>query len=54
MSLANQGLPIVFEITTNTGASNAGSSSPILMDQFLLYDVIYSLDGVSGTIVANA
>tara|TARA_B110000259_G_C14032145_1_gene407209 strand:- start:4561 stop:5991 length:1431 start_codon:yes stop_codon:yes gene_type:complete len=54
MSLANQGLPIVLELKTESDATNAGVSNAILMDQFLLYDVIYSLNGVDGTIVANA
>lgn len=53
-NLANQGLPLVFEATCGTTAANAGVSNSILCDQFLLYDVVYTLDGISGSITANA
>lgn len=53
-NLAGQGLPLVFECTLPTGNTNIASSAAVLCDQFLLYDVVYTLDGVSGTITANA
>ncbi len=53
-NLAGQGLPLVFECTLAGDNTNIASSSAVLCDQFLLYDVVYTLDGVSGTITANA
>jgi hypothetical protein len=53
-NLANQGLPLVFEATLASGNTNGASSNDIQVDCFLLHDVVYSLDGVSGNITANA
>jgi hypothetical protein len=57
-NLANQGLPLVFEATLgasgSSGANNQASASDCIADVFLLHDVVYSLDGVSGNITANA
>ena len=53
-NLANQGLPIVFNCNAsanNGGLIQAGNTS---LDTFLMYDVIYTLDGVSGTISASS
>jgi len=51
-NLANQGLPIVFN--ANISGTNILSASAGLLDTFLMYDVIYTLDGVSGTISASS
>ena len=51
-NLANQGLPIVFNATQD--ATNFTSALPGIIDTFLMYDVIYTLDGVSGTISASS
>lgn len=53
-NLSNQGLPIVMNAQLGTGTANQASSKDCLCDMFLLYDVVYSLDGVSGTITANS
>lgn len=53
-NLANQGLPLVFEATLGTSSANQASSADVAVDCFLLHDVVYSLDGVSGNITANA
>jgi hypothetical protein len=52
-NLSNQGLPVVFNAQLGTGTANQSSSADCLCDMYLLYDVVYSLDGVSGTITAN-
>ena len=44
-NLSGQGLPIVFRPTMNPPAD-------LLLDCYLLHDVVYTLDGVSGTITA--
>lgn len=44
-NLSGQGLPIVFRPTITTSAS-------MLLDCYLLHDVVYTLDGISGTITA--
>lgn len=56
-NLANQGLPIVFNATINKSAATsflAAADTTGLLDTFLMYDVIYTLDGVSGTISASS
>ena len=53
-NLANQGLPIVFNATLGSGTANQAATKDVLCDMFLLHDVVYSLDGVSGTITANS
>jgi len=54
-NLANQGLPLVLEITTtDDNTSNQAKTADVAVDCFLLHDVVYSLDGVSGNITANA
>ena len=52
-NLSNQGLPIVFNGQLGTGTTSQASTASCLCDMYLLYDVVYSLDGVSGTITAN-
>jgi hypothetical protein len=53
-NLANQGLPLVFEANLGSGSANQASAADVLVDCYLLHDVVYSLDGVSGNITANA
>jgi len=54
-NLANQGLPLVFEANLGSADSaNQAKTADILVDCYLLHDVVYSLDGVSGNISANA
>ena len=53
-NLANQGLPLVFEANLGTGTANMASSADVLVDCFLLHDVVYSLNGIDGNITANA
>jgi hypothetical protein len=53
-NLANQGLPLVFEATLGSSTANQASSADCLCDCFLLHDVVYSLDGVSGSLQSNA
>jgi hypothetical protein len=53
-NLANQGLPLVMEANLGSSTANQAASADILVDCFLLHDVVYSLDGVSGNITANA
>ena len=53
-NLAGQGLPLVLEANLGTGTANIASSADVLVDCYLLHDVVYSLDGMSGNITANA
>jgi hypothetical protein len=53
-NLANQGLPLVFEANLGSGNANQAATADILVDVFLLHDTVYSLDGISGNITANA
>ena len=53
-NLANQGLPLVFEATLANDTTNGAKSNDIQVDCYLLHDVVYSLDGISGNITANA
>lgn len=53
-NLANQGLPLVFECSLPSDATNSANGGAVLCDQFLLYDVVFTLDGISGSITANA
>jgi len=55
-NLSGQGLPLVFQAQLGAidGDLNAAKGADILVDQFLLYDVVYSLDGITGTLSANA
>jgi len=53
-NLAGQGLPLVLEATLGTSTANMASSADVLVDCYLLHDVVYSLDGMSGNITANA
>ena len=53
-NLANQGLPLVLELTCPNTDENAAKSSAVICDQFLMYDCVFSMDGVSGTLTANA
>ena len=52
-NLANQGLPLVLEATVNSSTGSTGAHA-VQVDCYLLHDVVYSLDGVSGNITANA
>jgi hypothetical protein len=54
-NLANQGLPIVFNATIDKSTSFLNDDDTTgIVDTFLMYDVIYTLDGVSGTISASS
>jgi len=55
-NLSGQGLPLVFQAQLGAigGTANAAKAADILVDQFLLYDVVYSLDGITGTLSSNA
>ena len=53
-NLANQGLPLVFEANLGSGSANMAASADVLVDCFLLHDVVYSLNGIDGNITANA
>lgn len=54
-NLANQGLPLVLEANlTDSNTANQAKTADCLVDCYLLHDVVYSLDGVSGNITANA
>jgi len=57
-NLANQGLPIVFNANINSTSTTTSflkdTDTTGLLDTFLMYDVIYTLDGVSGTISASS
>ena len=53
-NLANSGLPLVFEANLGTGSANMASSADILVDCFLLHDIVFSLSGIDGNISSNA
>ena len=52
MNLAGQGLPLVLHL--NCGATGAASVGALLADLYVIHDVIFTLDGVSGTLSASS
>ena len=52
MNLAGQGLPLVLHL--NCGATGAASTGALVADLYVVHDVIFTLDGVSGTLSASS
>lgn len=50
-NMASQGLPLV--LNAQTGAGAAQSVSAALLDTYIIFDTLYTLDGVSGTLMAS-
>lgn len=52
-NLASQGLPLVLhsQISSTTGITGTGA---VLVDLYVIHDVMYSLDGLNGVISANS
>jgi len=50
-NMASQGLPLV--LNCQTGAGAAQSISAALLDTYIVFDTLYTLDGVSGTLMAS-
>ena len=50
-NMASQGLPLV--LNAQTGAGAAQSISAALLDTYIVFDTLYTLDGVSGTLMAS-
>tara|TARA_R100001079_G_scaffold61439_2_gene31618 strand:- start:317 stop:1678 length:1362 start_codon:yes stop_codon:yes gene_type:complete len=51
-NLAGQGLPLVFH--AQTGAGGIQNSGAVLCDLYVIHDVVYVLDGMTGVISANS
>ena len=55
MNLAGQGLPLVLHANfADSAATRAGRANAILADLYVVHDVIFTLDGVSGTMSASS
>ena len=52
-NLASQGLPLVLhsQISSGTGITGTGA---VLVDLYVIFDVMYVLDGMNGVIAANS
>jgi len=50
-NMASQGLPLV--LNCQTGAGAAQSISAALLDTYIVFDTLYTLDGVSGTLMSS-
>ena len=51
-NLAGQGLPLVFH--ASTGAGGIQNTGAVLCDLYVIHDVVYVLDGMTGVISANS
>ena len=51
-NLSGQGLPLVLH--AQTGANSAQEVGAVLADLFVIHDIIFQLDGVSGTMTASS
>lgn len=57
MNLAGQGLPLVLHANfgaTNNAGGRSGANNAIIADLYVVHDVIFTLDGVSGTLSASS
>ena len=54
MNLAGQGLPLVLYLNCGAGAARASTVGALLADLYVIHDVIFTLDGVSGTLSASS
>jgi len=55
MNLAGQGLPLVLHANfADSANTRAGRANAILADLYVVHDVIFTLDGVSGTLSASS
>ena len=54
MNLAGQGLPLVLHANFGGTATRAGNGNALIADLYVVHDVIFTLDGVSGTMSASS
>jgi len=54
MNLAGQGLPLVLHLNCGAGVARASTVGALLADLYIVHDVIFTLDGVSGTMSASS
>jgi len=54
MNLAGQGLPLVLHLNSGGDAGRASTDGALIADLFVVHDVIFTLDGVSGTLSASS
>lgn len=54
MNLAGQGLPLVLHLNCGAGGARASTVGALLADLYIVHDVIFTLDGVSGTMSASS
>tara|TARA_R110002096_G_scaffold423916_1_gene631462 strand:+ start:75 stop:1544 length:1470 start_codon:yes stop_codon:yes gene_type:complete len=52
MNLSGQGLPVVLH--AQVGANGANSLGAVLCDMYIIHDVVFVLDGTTGTFTANS
>ena len=53
-NLAGQGLPLVFHAQTGTKGIQNQATGAVLCDLYVIHDVVYVLDGMTGVITANS
>jgi len=54
MNLAGQGLPLVLYLNCGAGGARASTIGALIADLYVVHDVIFTLDGVSGTLSASS
>jgi hypothetical protein len=54
MNLAGQGLPLVLHLNSGGDAGRASTDGALIADLYVVHDVIFTLDGVSGTLSASS
>lgn len=54
MNLAGQGLPLVLHLNSGGNAARASTVGALIADLYVVHDVIFTLDGVSGTMSASS
>jgi len=54
VNLAGQGLPLVLHLNSGGDAGRASTESALIADLYVVHDVIFTLDGVSGTMSASS
>ena len=54
MNLAGQGLPLVLHLNSGGNGARASTVGALIADLYVVHDVIFTLDGVSGTMSASS
>ena len=54
VNLAGQGLPLVLHLNSGGGGARSSVEGALIADLYVVHDVIFTLDGVSGTMSASS